>query len=179
VRDDAETTQPEQVGATLQLRVDLRAKAAERGPQQQAPSLARGEDSAASADGAEDRLGHALHQLQRDVAGEPVGDDDVSGTAGHVVALDVADELERVDPGADALGELLAGLDDEWLPRSASSPLDSSPTRGRSIPSTVLDSAAPMNANWTMCSRRTTTFAPTSSSVTGCRDGSGSASAGR
>ena len=65
------------------------------------------------------------------------------------------------------------------LPRPASSPLDSRPTRGSATPRTVRDSAAPMNANCTMCSRRTTALAPTSRSVTGwLGTGSGSASAG-
>ena len=66
------------------------------------------------------------------------------------------------------------------LPRWGSSPLESSPTRGRATPMTALASAAPMNANCTMCSRRASAFAPTSSSVTGCSGtGSGIASAGR
>src|SRR5438132_748445 len=52
-------------------------------------------------------------------------------------------------------------------------------TRGRCTPKTVCASAAPMNANCTRCSRRTSAFAPTSSSITGRPGtGSGRASAG-
>ena len=66
------------------------------------------------------------------------------------------------------------------VPRLASSPLERTATRGRSTPSTACTSAAPMNANWTRCSARTSTFAPTSTSVTGLPGtGTGSASAGR
>ncbi len=53
------------------------------------------------------------------------------------------------------------------VPRVSSSPLESSPTRGRSMPCTTRANAAPMNANWTRCSGRTSALAPTSSSVTG------------
>ena len=64
-----------------------------------------------------DRRGHgprsALHQLQRDVAGEPVGDDHVGGPLGDVPALDVADEVDPVSlaeqvVGGDHVGGALA-----------------------------------------------------------------------
>ena len=65
------------------------------------------------------------------------------------------------------------------VPRSCSSPFDSSPTRGRSTPQTNRASAAPMNANCTRCSGRTVTFAPRSRRVTGLPGiGIGNASAG-
>src|SRR5436190_2370762 len=45
------------------------------------------------------RAGHgrrgALHELERDVAGEAIGHDDVGDPLRHVAALDVADEVER------------------------------------------------------------------------------------
>ena len=48
------------------------------------------------ADRVERRLRDALDQLQRDVAGEAVGDDDVGDALGEPAALDVADETQRV-----------------------------------------------------------------------------------
>ena len=54
------------------------------------------------------------------------------------------------------------------VPFVASSPFESSPTRGRSTPSTPRVKAAPMKANWTRCSARTSALAPASSSVNGC-----------
>ena len=56
-----------------------------------------------------DHPGGALAGLERDVAGEAVGDDDVDPVGGHVAALDVADVLE-VAAGCgrgDALGRLV------------------------------------------------------------------------
>ena len=53
------------------------------------------------------------------------------------------------------------------VPLPGSSPLDSSATRGESIPSTAWANADPMCANWTRCSGRQVTLAPTSSSRTG------------
>src|SRR5215216_2195415 len=53
------------------------------------------------------------------------------------------------------------------VPLPDSSPTDSSPTDGRSIPTTASMKPAPMYANWTRCSGRTSTLAPASSSKTG------------
>ena len=53
------------------------------------------------------------------------------------------------------------------VPFVGSSPFESRPTRGRSTPSTICASAAPMKANWTRCSGRTSALAPTSTSVIG------------
>jgi hypothetical protein len=66
------------------------------------------------------------------------------------------------------------------VPLVASVPFESSATRGRSSPITASMNAAPMCANWTRCSGRTSTFAPQSSSRNG-RPGTGTstASAGR
>jgi hypothetical protein len=65
-------------------------------------------------------------------------------------------------------------------PLVASSPLDSSATRGRSTPMTTSMNAAPMCANCTRCSGRTSTFAPASSSRNGePGTGTSTASAGR
>ena len=62
----------------------------------------------------------------------------------------------------------------------ASVPLESSATRGEATPPTASMNAAPMCANWTRCSGRTSTLAPASSSRNGL-PGTGTmiASAGR
>ncbi len=52
------------------------------------------------------------------------------------------------------------GLDHQLAPRAASSPLESSPTRGRWMPRTIRESAAPMKANCTRCSRRPRRWPP-------------------
>src|SRR5919108_4853281 len=53
------------------------------------------------------------------------------------------------------------------VPLPCSSPTDSSPTRGLATPTTASMNAAPMWANWTRCSGRTSTLAPQSRSNTG------------
>ena len=53
------------------------------------------------------------------------------------------------------------------VPLEGSVPLASSATRGDATPPTASMNAAPMCANWTRCSGRTSTFAPASSSRNG------------
>ena len=66
------------------------------------------------------------------------------------------------------------------LPLMSSSPMLSSPTVGRSMPSTAVTSALPMTANWTSCCGVQLTLAPRSSAVvTPLRVGSCEAMAGR
>ena len=67
-------------------------------------------------------------------------------------------------------------LDDLGVPLPGSSPTESSPMLGRSTPSTPSLKAAPMWANWTRCSVRTSTFAPASRNSVG-RPGTGSSTA--
>ena len=57
-----------------------------------------------------DELKRALAGLQRDVAGEAVGDHHVGGAGGDVVALDEADELRRDVAGAQRLGGEAQGV---------------------------------------------------------------------
>ena len=66
------------------------------------------------------------------------------------------------------------------VPFVSSSPIESRPIRARSTPRIVSASAAPMKPNCTRCSGRTSTFAPTSTMITGWSGtGTGIASAGR
>ena len=78
------------------------------------------------------------------------------------VALDVADEVQP-------LRGRQARVDVEHELRAARRLLADRQQRDAraSTPCTTLASAAPMNANWTRCSARTSVFAPTSTSVTG------------
>ncbi len=76
------------------------------------PRAASGLERAASRIARGDGLRRALHQLQRDVAGKAVGDDDVGRAGRKVAPLDVAGELDPLGPGEDlvGLGHLLATL---------------------------------------------------------------------
>ena len=79
-----------------------------------------------------------------------------------------------------ALAQLRGRLEHEGAPAPGLLAVGEQADAGSRTPSTVRASAAPMKANWTMCSRRASALAPTSSSVTGAPGtGSGSASAGR
>ena len=81
VGHDAEPAQPEQVGAALRSGSISSRKARSAGAAAGPPSCARGEASAAARIDAQHRLRDALDQLQRDVAGEAVGDDHVGDAA--------------------------------------------------------------------------------------------------
>ena len=133
VRHDAEPAQPEQVGAALPLGVDLLAKAAERAAQQQRRRASpRVEDIAASRTAPRIVCETPSISFSATLPVKPSVTTTSATPAGHVAALDVADELERAVAGAGALAQLArAPRRTSGLPRSASSPLDSSPTRGR------------------------------------------------
>ena len=87
--------------------------------------------------------GSRPRRLQRDVAGEPVGDDDVDAGRHEVAALDVADEPGIV--GEQRVARPCAGR----RPCPASSPFESSPSRGSSTPSRMRAYSRPMTANCT------------------------------
>ena len=72
-------------------------------------------------------------------------------------------------------------LTSSGVPLPGSSPLESNATRGELRPMTAWANALPMWANWTRCSGRHVTLAPTSRSRIGLPPGigTGSASAGR
>ena len=162
---------PEQIGARDRLGVEPRraARRAGRGSAVRPPSTACPE-RIADADRLDQRPGGALHQLDRDVAGEAVRDDDVSLACGEATTLDVPDELER--RSVEAPQQRVRLGDDRRALLGLLADFESSPTRGCSTPITPRMNAAPMYANWTSCSARTSTVAPTSSSRTG-RPGTG------
>ena len=104
VRLHHHAVQPQHHRAVVAARVEPLAQPIERGPQQQIGDL-RGEAAAEHlAQQVADQLQRALAGLQRDVAGEAVGDHHVGGAGGDVVALDEADELRRDVAGAQRLG---------------------------------------------------------------------------
>src|SRR5207253_3343412 len=77
VRDHDESAQAEEVCAAVRLRVEPLAQAARRRPDEQAAELARRGGRDLLAEGVEQVLDRPFEQLQGDVAGEAVGDDDV------------------------------------------------------------------------------------------------------
>ena len=82
------------------------------------------------AHGPQQRVRGALHDLEEDVAGEPVGHDHVGLAGADREALDVAREVELLRAGQRGVG----GLRRPRSPSSGSVPLESSATRGRSTP---------------------------------------------
>ena len=161
VRHDAEPAQAEQVGAARRPRGRSRrgaraapGAAAGRPPSPRATTRRRAGCCAASP------AETPSIELQRDVAGEAVGDDHVGAPVG-VVALDVPDEAQV------AVGERSRSA---RAPRRERRALRRPPRRSRAGRSRArrrrarVASAAPMNANCTRCSGRTSTFAPTSTS---------------
>ena len=92
--DDREAAEAQQVGAAVRVRVEAGAQPAGRRPDQQAAELSPRGRADLVAQLVEELLDRPLEQLQRDVAREPVGDDDVGGSAEQVARLGVAGEVE-------------------------------------------------------------------------------------
>src|SRR5439155_25597181 len=92
--DHGEPAQAEQVGAAIRVRIEARAQTAGGRADQEPPELAPRGRRNLGAQRVEDVLDRPLEQLQRDVAGEAVGDDDVRRAAQQLAALDVALEVE-------------------------------------------------------------------------------------
>src|SRR5262245_8496471 len=109
VRDHGLSAQAEEVRAAVGVRVEPLAQTARRGPDQEAADLAASRGADLVADALEDRRDRALEELEADVAGEPVANDDVAGLAQDVPALDVAAEVEV------ALGEQRVRLERELV----------------------------------------------------------------
>ncbi len=145
------------------LRVDLLAEASAARPQQCAPELRPCRGHRCVADSAEHGLRYPLHQLQRDVAGEARRS---RSHQPHRLTTSSPSTLPMNSNVTSVPGRRASSSWDSTtraLPRAGSSPFDRSPMRGCSTPSTTLASAAPMNANCTMCSRLHSALAPTSS----------------
>ena len=74
------------------------------------------------------QIGHAFGSLQRDVPDESVGDDHVHLAAVDVTSFDVADKIQRKCFNSWKDSRVSS------LPLVSSSPMESNPTRGRSVP---------------------------------------------
>ena len=79
--------------------------------------------------GVEEEPQRALEGLERHVAGEPVGHDDVGRRGQQVAALEVAHELEAVRSAASTSRPWVSLT--RGVPFVGSSPMERSPTRGR------------------------------------------------
>src|SRR6266536_4104921 len=76
VGDHRQAAQPEQIGAAVCVRIEAGTQAARRRPDQQAAELAGPRRRDLLPQRVEQLADRALEQLERDVAGESVGDDD-------------------------------------------------------------------------------------------------------
>ena len=156
--------QPEQHGAALLLRVELVAQPAQRGLEQQpAEPSSAARTVAAPRTAPSSAADDALHHLQRHVAGEAVGDDHVRLAGADREPLDVADEVQARRSRRARNGPRRRSP----CPWSPPSRWPAAPRAGDATPATASMNAAPMCANWTSISGRTSTFAPASSSRNG------------
>src|SRR6185295_9778289 len=94
VADDRDAAEAEQDRAPGRIRVHLRPQAAERRAQEQPARRRHRPGPGGAPDRIGDGAGGALERLQDDVAGEPVGDDDVDLGIEELAALDVAGEAD-------------------------------------------------------------------------------------
>ena len=92
--DHGEAAEAEQIGTAVRLGIEPLAEPPRRGADEQAadPPPPGGDDLLTQL--LEHGLDRALHQLEDDVAGEAVADDDVRGALEQPAALDVAGEVE-------------------------------------------------------------------------------------
>src|SRR6266700_1440266 len=92
--DHREPPQPEEVGPAVRVRVEARAQAAGGGTDQDAPELAPSRRADLLAERVQQLADRPFEQLQRAVAGEAVGDDDVGGAAEQIAGFGVAEEVQ-------------------------------------------------------------------------------------
>src|SRR5205085_5719130 len=110
VGDDDEAAEAEQIGAAVGVGIEPPAEPIRRRPDQETAELAARRGRDLLAERVEERLDRPLEELQADVAGEAVGDDDVGGAGEELAALDVALEAQV------ALGEEPVRLERELVP---------------------------------------------------------------
>ena len=175
MRHHAEPPQAEQERAALRLGVDGVAQPAERRLEQRPPAFARVLDSAASRTARSSVSAVPSMTLRNTLPVKP----SVTTTSASPVPTANPSTLPANANSAVPSSAACAATTSS-VPFVGSVPLERSATRGRVMPMTISMNAAPMWANWTRCSGRTSTFAPQSSSRNG-RPGTGTstASAGR
>src|SRR5688572_2478858 len=108
--DEAQAVDAEERRAAELRRVDAAGESSEGGTRQHRPEARGGRRRQFLAQHRPDRADDAFADLQRDVAGEAVADDDVRLALEQVTGLDVADERQPAGlEGAERLaGELIA-----------------------------------------------------------------------
>src|SRR5829696_7808304 len=94
VCDHREAAEAEQVRAAVRVRVERRAEPSGRRSDQETAELPARRRFDLLAQRVQHRLDRAFEQLQGDIAGEAVADDDVRGPGEQVPALGIAGELE-------------------------------------------------------------------------------------
>ena len=99
MRDHREPAQPEQIRAAVRVGIEALPEPAGGRPDEEAADPAAAARGDLLAQGVEDGRDRSLRQLESDVAGEAVADDDVCGAAEEVAALRVAAEVEPVRVG--------------------------------------------------------------------------------
>ncbi len=172
---------PSRIAPADRVRVHLAAQPAEGRAQQQAAGGRDGPGPRRVADGAGDGARGPLERLQRDVAGEAVGDDDVGG----VRSAGRGPRRSRRSRSPSGLGQRArrGPRPRRGGPSSAPRRRSAAPTRGRSTPRTLPANAAPRWANWIRCCGRASVLAPQSRkrTVVPSLEGTGiwAASAGR
>src|SRR6266536_2049568 len=94
VRDHGEAPEAQQVGASVGVGVEPVPETPRGGPDQGAAELAARGRRDIIAKGIQEIRDRPLEQLEDDIAGEAVGDDDVGGALEDVAALGVSSEVE-------------------------------------------------------------------------------------
>ena len=84
----ADPVQAQQHGSIVTARIDAHAERVQRRPGEQAPQARQGRGRQCLFQELTEQHGRAFGGLQRDIAGEAVGDDDVDGAGADVVSLD-------------------------------------------------------------------------------------------
>ena len=120
-------------------------------------ALPRGVAAISSRSASSTRPDRPLEQLQRDVAGEAVADDDVRRALEQRRGPRCCPRSRGRSRRAAACASSVS-----WFPFSGSSPIESSRTCGRGDVEDLLGEDAPMCANWSRCSGRASAFAPAS-----------------
>ena len=92
--DHGQAAQTKQVRAAVGVRVEAGAHAPRRGPDQQTTEFSPGRGGDLLTQCVEKFPDRPLEQLEGNVAGEPVSDDDVGGAPQQVARLGVADEVQ-------------------------------------------------------------------------------------
>ncbi len=141
--------------------IELAAQRAERAAARRTRRCGPEASAAAPAQEMHHQLGRAFGGLERDIAGEAIGHDDIDRAFGDVVAFDeTANSI-----GSFAPRRICAAPRTASLPFWSSEPTLRRPTVGRSRPRMARANASPITAKSTSCCASRWTLAPTSSTT--------------